>query len=281
VIDFYGNSENIVVSNNRSTNTMGEFLRLHASWPARVYSNIVERNVNAEPGLTVVVGSAADYTGVGRVGAEEVEIFDNQFVADADNNHGVAVVSYDYSVPSKRIRIHHNSFVDFKFAVGVGGPFQGVSVEHNSIRGPRYGNLIQVLNTGGNVIISSRHGVPESEGLYEDLAIVGNTIVTSKVDSTPIHLNFAAAAPFPQKIGDVIIRHNVISALKSSSAAAIAAVTAANPYAGRLFIDGNSVSKFETAFYVRRFTKLTLVNNETREIKGAWLTQAENGTVEK
>jgi hypothetical protein len=280
VIDFYGNSENVVVSNNTSINTMAQFLRLASSWPAQIFSNKIVRNEKAGSEVTMVVGSTAEYQGVGRVGAVDVEIFDNELIAGTNDDYGMAIVSYDYSVPSRDIRLHGNSFVNFKVAVGIGGPFKEVSIAHNSIGGTKAGTFLEVLNTGTHITIGSARGVGASEGTYDDLAVVGNVVATGRADATPIVLNFVAAAPFPKKIGTIAIRDNAISGAEGSVASAVTAVTAAEPYSGTLLISGNRIQRFGVAFYVRRFERLRITGNETKEITRSTVVESFNGTVE-
>jgi hypothetical protein len=224
VIDCYGNCENVTISNNQSLNTMAIFLRLSASWPAQVFGNTVVRSYHAEPGNTVTVTSYPHYIGVGRGGTQAVSIRDNVMIARGPDNHGIAVCSYDYAVPNRAIEISRNVLVDFKFAIGIGGPFDGVTVAQNKLIGRRGENLIQVLNTGTNVVLSSGYGVSAADGVYRHLLVERNILQITRQDVTPLHLNFASAEPMAEAVGDLVVRDNQIEALRPSPRPAIAAV---------------------------------------------------------
>lgn len=284
VIDFYDNCENVTVANNTSSNTIGVFMRLEAAWPARIYGNFVERSMYAESGgNTIVVGSTATHAGLnaGKVGARDVSIYDNSFTGATGDNHGIVVIAYDYSVPSTHIKIHHNTFTDFKFAVAVIGPFDDVSIDNNSFGGAHHGSLVEVLQHGGNVVIGADHGVTEAQSIYRALAIRGNSIMSPLKDLSPIQINFSKTPPFTGSIDGIVISHNVISALNGSDAAAVSASTGVRPYAGSISIRDNTVSGFATAFLVRNFRDVTIAGNDTHGITGAVVVEEGNGTYNK
>lgn len=262
VIDFYGNSQNVTVSNNTSTNGMAQFMRLAASWPTVIFGNIISRNANAEQGTTITVESTITYVGVGQVGAQDVDIHDNTFTAAADNNYGVAIAAYDYSVPATRIRIHHNSFNNFKFSVTTGGPYNGLTIESNEMSGTDYASLIATAISPAGVPVTALNGVTESQSSYAGLSIRNNTISTPSLLFNAIFVSFFKSPTYSGTIGTIQIHGNLVDCPAGSSVPAIAAVTGCSPGKGEIYCRHNAVSNFDTGFYMRDFNILTVAQSD-------------------
>src|SRR5882672_804138 len=111
VIDFYGNSIlDVTVTRNDSTNGLAQFMRLSSVTRAEVDHNHISTASIAEIATQMIsVESTITFLGVGQVGVQGVNIHHNTFNESTDTTRtGIAVTSYDYSVPSTDIAIHHN-----------------------------------------------------------------------------------------------------------------------------------------------------------------------------
>ncbi len=243
----------MVVSNNNSTNTMGQFIRLAASWPARIVGNVVERHPNAERGTTISIEATIGFRGVGRIGATDVEIAGNSLRAQGFDNYGIAATSYDFAVPSRTISIHHNLLRDFRVAIAVGGPVEDMSINHNSILGERYGSGIRIRGTGGGITMSSIMGVEEKRSAFLGLSISSNEIRSVGFDVFPIEVNLRKPSGYRGHVGTVSITANTIRATERWDTAAIIVDAGRDPPDGVLIVRDNNISRFGAVLHAAGF----------------------------
>jgi hypothetical protein len=269
VIDFYADQKNVTIKDNVVTNMMAMFSRISSTNHAEVSGNIVSTNANVEVASTILsIEGIADYYGVPAVvpGVTDINVHHNVFNGSAANTYGIGVTAYDFAYPSTNIRIHHNTFRDVDLAVSTGGPFDNISIDDNAIYGVG-GGSIQVLYTGGGIVLTALHGVNQANSIYRNLRISNNRqMLASPGSKRAITVTFSTSPAYTGIIREIRIVGNY--AFANTAGTSFASLLEANSTLSleSFIVQDNTIQNWATGFYVRDMGELLFTGNKAKDV---------------
>lgn len=279
VIDFYGDSENVTITNNVALNTMAEFSRLSSIRNLEVANNIIEMADGAEAARQIIsVESTTVFVGTGQVGIQQASLHHNKFTDEYDANRiGIALSSYDYSVPLTDVSVHHNTFVGMQYAVYSGGVFSGLAIHHNRMRGEN-GNTIRVNVAPGGVTVTDTNGVAENASACEMLAVEDNNSVDESLSSNFVLVDFTKSPAYSGFVTNLAVRRNSARSVTNAGAAIIVAGSSSTEVE-RVQINDNDVDGYNYALSVSECREVSIEGNKSRNLGTDFLLSTNNARV--
>lgn len=264
VFDFYGNSVNLKIKDNWVFNCLMSFMRLAAVAHVEVSGNYVTTSslFDAVQVQLISVESTELYFLTGVAFVQNVNIHHNEFVEAGGSavRVGIVISSYDYATYSRDVAVHHNRFVDMNNSVVIGGPYRGIRIENNNIRGANGGEIV-LTQAPASTSVTTLHSVTEAQGRYDDLFIRDNIFDLTSTIYTPINLQFVKSPAYSGTIGVVDITGNVIRSTATSATQAIVIMGTTSSTTGLLTMRQNEIDGWSEAFHVRNFGEVTIENN--------------------
>jgi Pectate lyase superfamily protein len=278
VVDFYGDVENVTVTDNVATNCMAQFGRISAARNVIFARNRIVVNAKAEYDYSTLTVESTIGFAPGIVGATNISITDNVFEdVRARAAFTVGAIAYDWGAPLRTIIVARNRFVGVRRSVYVAGPFSGVTIDANVIVG-RPGGIEVVHTSPGN--ITAKRG-SERAASFDGLRIT-NTVYDEPAMSgaNAIVVNLSKSPRFAGRVGGLTISGNRLSTTSPTESAAIAvAIGAATPQ-GVLTIGNNKTTNFKTSLYIRGVRLVTGSRNHARGAGSRVLTEdGSNGSI--
>lgn len=272
-IDEYYDANNVTIRNNRSKNTLGQFMRLSACWNGRIEGNYVHHSGNGETGYTMM-GIEGYYFGgppaTTNVGTRNVIVCNNVFDDEFNRQETcVGVFGYDWGLPSIDVQVHNNIILGSKYGIVVSGAYQNVSIRDNDLRG--YFSIIYAVGNTDAPTITSLYGT-EANSAMENLVIEGNS--QYPVNSTQpfmISYNPGPVSQYQGNCGPLRIRNNRIVGTGVAGAGGGVAISA-NQVTKSLVaqVDNNITQNCAYDYYIRGCYKLILMNNYANGTKNAF-----------
>lgn len=264
VIDEYYDANNVTIRNNRSENTLGQFMRLSACWGGRVEGNYVHHSGNGELGYTMLSIEGFYFSGppaTTNVGTRDVivcnNIFDDEFLRQ---EICIGVGGYDWGLPSRNVQIHNNIILGSKVGISVTGAYQNVSILNNDLRG--YYSLINAVGNTNSPTITSLYGT-EANSAMENLVIEGNSqYPVNAAQPFMISYNAGPVAPYQGNCGPLRIRNNRIVGTGVAGAGGGVAISP-NQATQTLVahVENNITQTCAYDYYIRGCYKIILMSN--------------------
>ena len=264
VIDEYYNANNVTIRNNRSENTLGQFMRLSACWGGRVEGNYVHHAGNGELGYTMLSVEGYYFGGppaTANVGTRDVIVCNN--VLDDEFNRQetcIGIFGYDWGLPSINVQVHNNIILGAKNGIVVSGAYQNVSILNNDLRG--YEATIGAVGNTNSPTITSLYGT-QANSAMENLVIEGNSqYPTSAHSRYMIGYEPGPLAAYSGNCGPLRIRNNRIvgtGVIGSGGGVAISANQVTKTLTAN--VEGNITQNCDIDYYVRGCYKLILMSN--------------------
>jgi len=265
VIDLYYDGNNITIRNNRAKNTLGQFMRLSACWNGRIEGNYVHQAANSETGYNMLsiegfyVGGPPAAT---NVGTRNVIVCNNVFDDEFNRQETcIAVLGYDWGLPSRNVQVHNNIILGAKYAVFSMGAFQNLSIKHNDISG--YYSLIRIVGNVDAPTITSLYGT-QANSAMENLVIQGNSILTA-VNSAAYMITMAPGtlAQYQGTINWLKIFDNRIVSNDTVGSGGGGVAVSCNQVTktAYLLLDRNTTQNCDTDYYIRGAYKTDITNN--------------------
>jgi len=263
VIDEYYDANNVTIRNNRSKNTLGQFMRLSACWGGRVEGNYVHHSGVGESAHTML-SVEGFYVGgppaTANVGTRNVMVCNNIF-DDEFNRQAICVgiFNYDWGLPSINVQVHNNIILGAKLGIQVSGPYQNVSIRDNDLRG--YASLMQFIGNTDSPTITSVYGT-QANSAMENLVVEGNSQYPIYVGN-PFMIAYSPGplAPYSGNCGPLRIRDNRICGTGAGGGGGV--TISVNQVKRTLVtqIEQNITQSCTVDYYIRGCYKLILMNN--------------------
>lgn len=270
-IAFYGDSVNVTVRNNTILNTLAQAVRLSAVNHAEVCGNYMTMASVANVGDQMISCEGSYAYSPGVVGIQDHKIHHNYFRDDYDTTRlGVAIIALDYAIPSTDIWVTENEFVNLAKSVAVFGPYRGVRIERNQIRGNNGGSITAQQDAGGQAV-TALHGVTEAQSEYRDLYVRGNAFDLASTGADIIKVDITKSPAYAGTLGDHDISDNVIRLTGTQGVGTGIILHGINPInGGRATVRRNTVVNLATGFDLTYYADLVVEDNAVSSVTTAF-----------
>lgn len=268
VIDFYFDAANIIITDNRVDNTMGQFMRVSDVKNGMIRGNIVTMSPNCEAGYSALTVESGAFAGSYRA-CSNIKILDNTFIDFTGRAaYTVGVLSYDWGRPSFNISVSGNSFEGCKLPVVVSGAYFNVNITNNvmsSIGGAGYRGGIKYTP---NPQMTSTHGL-EVDAFYLGLVISGNKSQGSEMVGITLDFSVATTA----YMGTIEITNNTLVNLNAleTTGVFVDLTNVTNQSEGVVTINGNTLKKYNLAFRLNGIRFAELKDNHSTDALTSFL----------
>lgn len=259
VIDFYGDVQNVVVSDNIATNCMAQFSRISSALNVKIEYNEIEINKNAEFDYSTITVESTIAFSPGISGANNVLIANNTFRDQFGRAaFTVGAIAYDWGAPLRNIAISGNKFFGVRRSIYVAGPFLGVNIEANTIYG-RPGTI--EVNHNNPINLTSKTG-QENAAIFDKLTILGNVYKDRGSKQThAVFINLQKSPRFSGLVGTIIIADNHLELFDIVETAAVSITIGATILQGAVSLINNQIINFATGFEVRGVNSVSGIRN--------------------
>ncbi len=278
VVDFYGNVENVVVTDNVASNCMAQFSRISAARNVRIERNRVQICADAEYDYSTLTIESTIAFAPGIVGATNVSIVDNVFEDSAGRAaFTVGAIAYDWGAPLRGIVIARNHFAGARRAVFIAGPFSGITIVKNIVLGNP--GTIEVVHTSKPNMTALKGS--EHSAVIDGLRITGNIVEnTGRRSANAVVVNLLKQPRYIGSVGSLVIAGNRISASVADASVAISVRIDPSRPQGKLTLFDNETTNYATALEARGV--LTVTGSRNRALGVSSTTFADdksNGSV--
>ncbi len=256
-IDFYNSHENVTVKDNIVTNCLDQFIRLSACTHGEISGNLITCSSKVGTGAILLSVEGFGFAPAADVPSTDINIHHNRFVgylsAGDPVAYGIGVWAYDYVAPSKNIKIHHNDFHDISYPINVGGPFDGIMIDNNTVSGAGNGKLRVMFHVPGDTgIPASNHGVAEADSFYKNLFIRENILaLTAPGPNIAISVDLTkTGGAYTGDVGNIEIAGNTIHPIAQGTGIAIYVKVAASTHTERVMVRDNYINNHVTGLYL-------------------------------
>lgn len=256
VIDFYGDAQTVRIVNNTSRFGMAQFARVSSTRGPIVAGNRVHASPDCELDYSMLTFEGVTSFAPGQIGVLDSICRDNLFEDSAQRHaFAVGVLGYDWGVPAVRALVQGNSFDGCRRSVLVRGPFYGVAILDNAMRGNAAGTIL----VDQQAAISSAYGT-EANSVFRALAIRGNVMLDESGGSaSAIIINLVKSPAYTGSIDDFDISRNTIRAKTPNGGQAI--VVNHGVQRGTVRVQENDITGYAIGIYQRVAGAVAITGN--------------------